>query len=95
MHDVPNEERDERYLNRYDVLGTIASALEAQDFQAYLAFRLRDGLRGEVLVDALSAIYGSHSVRQRPWGRDAGRRADRVLLGPYASSCELTKSPPV
>lgn len=79
MYDVPNEERDERYLDCYDVLGTVASALEAQDFQGYLAFRLRDGLSVETLVDALSVVYGSHWYRRRPWVRDADRRREQVL----------------
>ena len=79
MVGVPNEERDERYLDGYDVLGTIASALAAQDYQGYLAFRLRDDRSVETLIDALSTVYGSHGYRYRPWGRDADHRASRVL----------------
>ena len=76
MSDVPTEQLD---WDVYGVVGEIITALESPDFQAYLAFRLRDLQSGEALIDALAVVHGAHYYRTRPWDTGADKHALEVL----------------
>jgi hypothetical protein len=76
LNDVPREQID---WDVYATLAEILAALESPDYQAYLAFRLRDAQAGEELVDALAVVHGAHYHSKRPWKADADPYAAAAL----------------